>query len=264
MPGEIDLSVLFITYNRSDLLEICLRSLQERADFADLRVEFMVSDNASDPPHLERIKQLPFDKFAFSPVNRGLANNCNKGLAQASGAFFLQIQDDCEFCGDPALVLIALRILREDPSVGSVQLTHQTRGAPHEFRRLADGTTYRVFHNDGQPGRRPSGARPYSDQPHLKRREFFADIGPYLEDVSMVDTELDYQERVACQHRWQIASIELAPGFRHLGGDRSFNPAALRARRIQRMESIAVIGPVLRHGRQVARRVRQAWRGASR
>src|SRR5450759_3327150 len=95
-PNEVDVSVLFITYNRSDLLEIAFRSIRERVDFGNLRVEFIVSDDASDPKHLSRIRSLPFDKHVLSAKNRGLGNNCNKGIAAADGKYILQIQDDCE------------------------------------------------------------------------------------------------------------------------------------------------------------------------
>jgi hypothetical protein len=260
MRKDVDISVLFITYNRADLLEITFSTLRERADFGGMSVEFIVSDDASDEPHLSRIKALPFDKHALSPINRGLADNCNKGIAQTAGQYILQIQDDCEFVGLPTLIRTAVQILHQDPEVGLVQLTHQTPDVAHEIRQLPDGTMYRAFDNDGVRQRKETAARPYSDQPHLKRRAFHNAIGPYLENVSMVDMELEYQQRVACQGRWRIAAIELPPGFRHLGGERSFNPAQLRAKRIKRWESYALVGPLIRQGRAVARHVRNRIR----
>lgn len=253
---EIDISVLFVSYNRSDLLEIAFRSVRERIDFGKLRVEFIVSDDASEPAHLSRIRSLPFNKHLLSPRNAGLGNNCNKGIAAAAGRYILQVQDDCEFIGGATLISSALQILQADPEVGIVQLTHQTPDLAHELRRLENGTRYRVFENDGIPRKRDSGARSYSDQPHLKRRQFCMDIGPYMEGVSMSEMELDYQLRVACQERWRVASIEKAYGFKHLGASRSFNPTVLRARRLERSERYPLIGPILRRLRPQIRRAR--------
>jgi len=255
-PSEVDISVLFISYNRSDLLEIAFRSIRERVDFGNLHVEFVVSDDASDPAHLSRVRSLPFHKRVLSAANMGLGNNCNKGIAAVEGHYILQVQDDCEFVGERTLVSTAVQILQADPEVGSVQLTHQTLDVVHEIRCLEDGTRYRIYENDGISRRRDCGARPYSDQPHLKRRQFCADIGPYMEGVEMSEMELDYQQRVACQRRWRVASIELAPGFKHLGASRSFNPAHERARRLARIEGHAIVGPILRRFRPAVRRVR--------
>ena len=256
-PMDVDISVLFVTYNRSDLLEITFRSLRERADFGSRRVEFIVSDDASDERHLARLMALPFDKHVLSLTNKGLGNNCNKGIAESVGLYILQVQDDCEFVGARTLVSTAVQLLEEDSEVGLVQLTHQTPNIAHEKRQLSNGTLYCVFENDNIQRRRKSGTRPYSDQPHLKRRSFCDEIGSYKEGASMVEMELEYQERVACQNRWRIASIGLPSGFRHLGAERTFNPVQLRSQRIERLESYTLIGPILRQGRAVARYVRK-------
>lgn len=253
---DLDISVLFISYNRADLLEITFQAIRERMDFGDLRVEFIVSDDASDAEHLSRIRSLPFHKHVLATANKGLGNNQNKGIAAASGSYILQIQDDCQFVGDSTLIYKALEILQTDSDVGIVQLTDQTPDVDHDVRYLRDGTRYLVFKNDMIPQRRDSAARPYSDQPHLKRMQFCEDIGPYREGVPMTDMELDYGQRVACQQRWRVAAITQAHSFRHLGATRSFNPCVLRARRLERIERYPLLGPFLRRLRPVARRLR--------
>lgn len=258
---NVDISVLFISYNRSDLLDIALHSVRERMEFERLSVEFIVSDDASNKAHLSRVRSLPFHKHLLSATNKGLGNNCNKGIAAAEGHYILQVQDDCEFVGDRTLISKAVQILQADLEVGIVQLTHQTPDVAHEMRCLGDGTWYRVFKNDGVPQKRGCGSRPYSDQPHIKRRQFCEDIGPYREGVPMTDMELNYQQRVACQNRWRVASIERAPAFKHLGASRSYNPSAKRARRLKQLESYPVFGPILRRLRPAVRRVRDRARG---
>ncbi len=253
---DIDISVLFITYNRSELLELTLRAVRERVDFCDLRVEFIVTDNASDEPHLSRILAMPFDKHALSPVNRGLGNNCNKGIAQSRGLYILQIQDDCEYVGASTAVLTALRVMEEDRDIGIVQLIDHTPHLPHEIRYLRDGLPYRVFINDGIRARGTSGRRPYSDQPHLKRRQFYDDIGPYPEGTTMSDMEIEYQQRVACQTRWRVATIPHTAIFQHLGIDRSFNTGTARAQRLARLEAMPIVGGIFRRVRPLLRRMR--------
>jgi len=259
--NAVDVSVLFITYNRSDLLEIAFRSIRERMDFGNLRVEFVVSDDASDPAHLPRVRSLPFDKHLLSKANQGLGANTNKGIAVTTGRYILQIQDDFEFVGARTLLFTALQILQSDRDVGIVQLTNETPGVPHEARCLDDGTQYLVFENDGIPQLRDCSARPYSDRPHLKRRQFCEDVGPYRERVPMTDVELGYQQRVACQKRWRVATIAQVSAFRNLGSERSFNPCYIRARRLERIEGYPLVGPLLRQLRPAARRVRDWARG---
>ena len=256
--NEVDVSVLFITYNRSDLLEIAFRSIRERLDFGNLRVEFIVSDDASDPAHLSRVRSLPFDKHVLSAKNRGLGNNCNKGIANCTGEYILQIQDDFEFLGARSLVLTALKIMQVDRDVGIIQLLNETPGLPHEVRSLKDGTRYMVFENDGIAKLWDTVTRPYSDRPHLKSRQFCADIGPYMEGVPMTDMELDYRQRVACQKRWRVATIAQASAFSNLGIERSFNPGYVRARRLERIEGYPLVGPVFRRLRPAMRQLRDS------
>ena len=256
--NEVDVSVLFITYNRSDLLEIALRSIRERMDFGNFRVEFIVSDDASDPAHLSRVRSLPFDKHVLSAKNRGLGNNCNKGIANCSGEYILQIQDDFEFVGARTLLFTALKIMQIDRDVGIIQLLNETPGLPHEVRSLEDGTQYMVFENDGIAKLWDTGARPYSDRPHLKRRQFCNDVGPYREGMRLDVMELTYKQQVACQKRWRVATIAQPSAFSNLGVERSFNPYYLRARRLERIEGYPLVGPVFRRLRPAMRRVRDS------
>src|SRR5260221_501192 len=113
-PLEVDLSVVFVSYNRADLLEVAYNSIRERMDFGTLGVEYIVADDGSQPSHVQTLQRLHFDKRILSRPNTGLGANCNRGIAASSGEYILQIQDDCEFVGSPALLLTGLRILQSD------------------------------------------------------------------------------------------------------------------------------------------------------
>ena len=256
---SVDVSILFITYNRSDLLEIAFRSIRERMDFGNLRVEFVVSDDASDPAHLSRVQSLPFDKHLLSEKNQGLGANTNKGIAATNGHYILQIQDDWEFVGARTLILTALQIMQVAPDVGIIQLTNETPGVPHEVRCLPDGTRYLVFENDGIPRLLYTDPRPYSDRPHLKRRQFCLDVGSYREGLRLDVMELTYQQQVACQKQWRVATLAQASAFSNLGTGRSFNPSAVRAKRLERIENYPVLGMVFRSSRPFLKTVRDLF-----
>ncbi|MHB0972568.1 MAG: glycosyltransferase family 2 protein [Thermoanaerobaculia bacterium] len=257
-PGAMPhgLSVLFVSYNRSDLLATTVRSLRDGIRLGPMPVEFVVTDDGSAAAHRREIMALPFDKFSFSDRNEGLGANVNKGLRCASYEYVLQVQDDCEFIGPPDVIRRALEILEADPSVGIVQLVSTRAATVRERRALPTGAVYLVFENDMMPGLRDCGLRPYSDQPHIKRLSFCTDIGPYMEGAPMTLMELDYQRRVANQASWYVAALEDGTPFRHLGADRSFNPSHLRARRIAATERWPLVGRVLKAARALARKLR--------
>jgi glycosyltransferase involved in cell wall biosynthesis len=257
----IDVSVLFVSFNRSDLLARAVSSVRDRLNFEGLAHEFIVTDDASDPRHMAVIRALDVDRILTAGRNTGIGANCNRGLRSCRGEFILQIQDDCEFIGSHDLLYRAIEIMRHDSDVGIVQLTRQASAVPHDVRRLRDGTQYLLFMNDGLPRRRECGMRPYSDQPHLKRRSFVLDVGPYAEGKRMTVTEISYQQRVACQSRWRVAHLPQEQSFRHLGADRSFNDSWLRGKRLERIEQYPVIGPLFGRSRPYLRTMRNVLRG---
>lgn len=250
-PG---LSVVFLTYNRSDLLEVAYHSVVPALRTLPFSIETLVSDDASDAVHLARIHALAADRALIAERNRGLSHNHNKALRACSAERVLSLQDDWRFVGDPRVIDKAMRILDEDPDVGIVNFLPTSVPLPCDRRLTPSGVAYYVYENDGLPRQRASGSRPYSDRPHLKSRACIDELGPYREDLPMTGAELEFQQRVACQQRWRIAWIAGAPAFEHLGEARSFNPGQLRAARIARWQSLPVIGPPYRWLREVARR----------
>lgn len=254
--GVVDLSIVFVTYNRSDLLAKTFNAIVSRAKFNRMRVELIAADDASSPEHLIRIAALPFHKRILVERNTGLGANQNRGIASSSAELIFQIQDDCEYIGSPHLILDAIDIFEASPDVGIVQFVDSTPSIEHEIRVLPSGLKYRVFVNDQIDQDRPCHLRPYSDQPHLKRRSFCSEIGPYRENVPMTIMELDYKRRVACQTTWRVAAIVDVQAFEHVGAERTFNPSVLRARRMTRAETLPYIGPAIRMARPVARKIR--------
>lgn len=255
------LSIMFLTYNRADLLQTALRSIRTPArELGELPVEFVVSDDASSAEHRAVIDRLGADRVVGAEVNRGLSHNHNKGLRACRYGYILSLQDDWLFVGTADTLRAAIAILDRDPEIGIVNFIPPTLPIPRSERRFADGTTYTVFDNDGLPRKRGAGYRPYSDRPHLKRRCFVEDIGGYDEALPMTRAELDFQKRVACQTRWKVAHLHGDPPFEHLGAERTFNPGFHRAQRLERLYRLPVIGPVYRQARTAARICRERLR----
>lgn len=248
------LSVVFLTYNRADLLEVSYHSVVGALRRLPVTFETVVSDDASDAPHRARIDALAADRTLFAPRNRGLSDNHNKALRACRADRVLSLQDDWLFVGDPGVVATALHILDADPQVGIVNFLPPSVPLPCERRYTAAGAAYDVYENDGLARQRASGSRPYSDRPHLKSRACIDDLGHYREDLPMTGAELEFQQRVACQVRWRVAWVAGPPAFQHLGDARSFNPGQLRAERIARWQALPLVGPPYRWLRAIARR----------
>lgn len=245
------ISFLFITYNRSDLLDKAFTTLCEAVSKTSLSAEFVVSDDASGPEHQAAIAGLGFDKRVMATHNAGLGANQNKGLANCQGELIFQIQDDWIFVGQPTDITSAIDILRSDPEIGIVQLTEVWSDLPFERRVTPSGVAYEVFKNDHLPWNRDCGRRPYSDCPHVKSPEFVNDIGPYLEGVRMSVTENDFKRRVANQSRWRVAMISSRELFTHIGAEHSLNPGGPRNKWVSRLHMIPYAGkaiePLLRN-----------------
>ncbi len=250
------LSILFLTYNRSDLLKVAVDTIRPAAAQLKVPSEIVISDDASAPPHRQAISAIGADQVLWGSANAGLSHNHNKGIRGCRYAYILSLQDDWEFVGDAGTLAAAMAILDSDAEIGVVNLMPPTLPIPRSERRLGDGTAYTVFENDGLPRKRGSGHRPYTDRPHIKRRRFAADIGDYDEASPMTEAELDFQRRVACQSRWKVAHLHGPTPFVHLGAERTFNPAHHRAQRLERQYAIPVIGPAYRLVRNGARSVR--------
>ena len=244
LQGHEHISCLFITYNRSDLLVITYTALRNAISRMQLMAEFIVADDNSSLVHQKEISKIGFDTISVARSNAGLGANQNRGLALCKGQFFLQIQDDWLFIGDPMDLADAIALLKSDPDIGIVQLTPVHSDLPFERRKIGSHE-FVVFKNDGLPWLRNCGVRPYSDCPHIKRFEFVEDLGPYLEGVPMAVCENDYKRRVARQNRWKVAQLVGSSTFKHLGEEVSHNPGGKRHPVIKAMLSLPVGGKML-------------------
>jgi len=89
-------SIVVVTYNNLDLTRQCLESLYARTEWPNFEV--IVVDNASSdatPDYLrEAATSYPELKLFLNPENVGFARACNAGLREASGEYFVLLNND--------------------------------------------------------------------------------------------------------------------------------------------------------------------------
>lgn len=195
-------SVLFVTYKRVDLLERAVHSFRKNTSYP--RLEVVIADDGSGPEIQARIRKLPADVFALSPVNQGLGPNNNNGIAHCSGKYILMIQDDWECFGPPDYLRNAVRVMEANPTVGTINFC----GAPHptDPKDKLAGSENPPCYLTPKPYDNPVKEEfLYSDQPHLILREAQDFIGPYIYHRYIENSENDYCARWKAQSKYSAA-----------------------------------------------------------
>ena len=174
-----EVTLLITHYNRSNSLARLLSA------FADLNCSFketVVSDDCSNSSHLTTLKELQ-KKYKFklitSDVNRGLANNINKGQDEVTTALTLYVQEDFVPLQQlPEKLTNAVQYMNERPDLDMVRFyayfnypylkPFKAGFSEMIFKKFSAG--YRKFYY-------------YSDHPHLRRSSFLEKFGRYVEGI---------------------------------------------------------------------------------
>lgn len=154
--------------------------------------------------------------------------NTNSGLLAANGEFIVQLQDDWLCLGPENWIHLTLELLNSRKDIGMVRLRTPCLYQGDEVS-LSSGRSAQFYHGGSHRRYREYA---YTDNPHIKRRQFHRDIGLYREDVPMPATELDFCARVDAQAIWSVGWINGLSAFEHIGELESFNPGHLREKRI--------------------------------
>jgi len=227
------ITVLFITFNRSELLVKTVEAMFGWKGFHDsIKI---CADDGSTTEHLARIKNLPFNQVITAKKNGGLGKNNNKGLQACSTEYILMVQDDCVLI-NPECIDVAIKILDQDPTVGIVRLTSSHR-LPSLVSRQIDDMHYWICDHLSEDYINNKNTLPricaYSDQPHLRRRSVHEKyVGMYDEGLCMEDTEMNYEDRFDAQKDCFIAflSDKEITNFSHCGAEKSFRTGKFRYR----------------------------------
>ncbi len=95
----MDLSIIILTHNTRDITLRCLREVDTMCErSAQLRVEVIVVDNASDDGTAEALTSLTLThcvmKYLRNNTNEGFSKGNNIGLAHATGKYVLYLNSD--------------------------------------------------------------------------------------------------------------------------------------------------------------------------
>jgi N-acetylglucosaminyl-diphospho-decaprenol L-rhamnosyltransferase len=126
----MDLSIIIVSWNVSDLLQKCLQSVLDSPDTNTLSMEIIVVDSGSTDNTVAMLQErYPGVNLLTQSENVGYTRGNNIGLEAAQGRYLLLLNPDTEIIGDALVNMVTY--LDENPSVGIV--------GPHTLN--SDGTT---------------------------------------------------------------------------------------------------------------------------
>lgn len=219
-------SVLFITYKRIELLKRTIASFMSNTAYPRGRLELILCDDGSPAAIQEEMKKLKIDKFLFAKKNEGMAANVNKGIISATGDYILQLQDDWICNGPNDYLRLGIKTLEENPEIG---LIRYRLGIPYIYstKSFNDGLNeIRILDSNQKDTIKSIYHRKdtflYSDNPHLKRKEVHNKLGLYKSYKNMSRTEIDFCIRF---NNYKLYSVGYIAGFEevfeHIGESES-------------------------------------------
>lgn len=180
-------TLLITHYNRSQSLERLLHAFRNLNVVFD---EIIVSDDCSAASHLEYVKAIK-QEYQFTlvtaPVNKGLANNLNKGQMAVKTPYTLYVQEDfipMEIF--PKHFSDAMDIMSEEPDMDIIRFYAY---APYPYltpyKKGYSLMIYKPWFMD------KNKIYNYSDHPHVRRSTFFDRFGKYTEGIKSDKTEYE-------------------------------------------------------------------------
>ncbi len=178
-------TLLVTHYNRSRSLERLLNA------FADQHCSFeeiVVSDDCSNPEHLDKLVQLQQEygfRLITAPENRGLGNNINKGQEVVTTPYTLYVQEDfIPLNGFAPHVLDAIELMDERRDLDIVRFySYFMYPTLVPYKRNFSEMIFDPWLIDHWK------FNFYSDHPHLRRSTFAEKFGRYAEGIDVVRTE---------------------------------------------------------------------------
>ncbi len=198
MPYNFSGVTLLIThYNRSSSLERLLSTFQK----LDCRFEdIVVSDDASKPEHLEKVKAMQRIynyRLITTPVNKGHGNCINKGQDAIKTPYTMYVQEDfVPSAIAPVHLQDALQFMKEDKSLDYIRFWALSDKYP-DLKPYGKGFSEMIFRFWN-----PSHLKfyQYTDTPHIRRNNFFERFGRYKEGLH--GDVIDYKMAISfLQHK---------------------------------------------------------------
>jgi len=227
----IDLSIVIVSWNVSELLAACLRSID--ANRGDLALEVIVVDSASRDDTVAMVReQFPWVRLLPQSVNVGFTWGNNIGLGTAKGRHLLLLNPDTEIIGDMLTQLVSY--LDDNPDVGIVgpntlNADGSTQSSRRRFPTVATGLLESTWLQPIAPKAlldryyvrdAPDDATLDVDwvQGHalMARREIYAEIGGLDTSYVMYFEEMDWCKRAKVAG-WRVVYVGAAQVIHHGG-----------------------------------------------
>lgn len=213
-------SVVITAYKRLHHLQRTVDTLLACCTYPGL--ELILCDDGSPRDVQEQMRSLPFDVFIFARENRGLGASVNRGLRAARGAYILYLQDDWVCTRRSDFVQEGIEAIESVPRLGLVRLTGPNAAfEAFETMRTPSGLAV-LLPLLGRPDSY-QGIYVYSQNPHLKTRDFHDRLGYFAEGLRGTQTEDEFCRRFLEQNQYRIGTIQCHEGlFAHIGDDISY------------------------------------------
>lgn len=227
VPGAVRVQAVVVAYNSARTLAGCVAPLAALDGVA-----VTVVDNASPDESLASVAHLPVDTVRAAE-NRGFAAGCNIGIARSAAPYVLLVNPDARLTpadldaltavldGDPAVGIVAPRLLEDDGSVAWSQFRFPRRRSTYAqalfLHRIWPRATWTdevvrdaaVYETGGSP-EWVSGAC------LLVRRAALEQVGPLDESFFMYCEDIDLCARVRAAG-WDVR-FEPRATVHHEGG----------------------------------------------
>lgn len=235
MSAPIDLSILIVNWNRTDLTRACLDSLR-RYIFSALALETILIDNGSSEDNLQRIRTIVHEMQVYlieNLENLGFARANNQGLCLARGRYVLLLNNDTVVPENSLINMVTY--MDGHPEVGIVgAYLLNPDGSPQRcFGEFPLSPRQMVFRRILHLFQNPShqlDARALPSFSHgaievdwvlgaalMARRSIVEQIGLLDERFFMYAEDLDWCYR-AKHAGWKIVCLSTAPIYHHDGG----------------------------------------------
>jgi len=187
---SVKLSVCFFTFNRSGYLAHAISEFINNCSLDRKEYEIIISDDGSNELHKSKILEIQ-KSFGIEKVlwneHKGMGNNFNAGLREASGKYLLHLEDDWALqSGEGNTLKRSLAFLEQHPEVSIVRLSPLQKIDPLSGLE-SYGEGFHKIKND---------LNMYSNNPHLKRKDFHKYYQWYKEGCPPPESEMDFCDLV--------------------------------------------------------------------
>ena len=225
-PVQPVVSVIIPHFNGIEILDACLTSLYTDPYPA---LEIVVVDNGSSDGSPDFVAQkYPSVQLVRNRENRGFAGGCNDGMAQATGEYFLILNNDTTH--KPGWIEELVNVIQSSPEIGAVQPKLLSAQQPDHFDYsgggggLIDFIGYpfaigRIFSNmEVDQGQYDEVREIFwaSGTAFLVRREVIDQVGGFDEDFFAHMEEIDLCWRMQ-NAGWIIKNAPQAVVWHHSG-----------------------------------------------